>query len=202
MSEYLFELLTEEIPAWMYGSFTTPVQAELTKLAEELGGGTFKLDATPRRLIIFLRDLPGREADKELEVKGPPKKSAYDANGKPTAALHGFLKKQSSSLEDVLESTDEYVRIRRRIAGRDVREILAERIPQLVQSIRWPKMMRWGKGEYSYIRPIHAVLSLFDGEHLPISIFGVASGTKTKGHRTLAPQEIEVTSYLDYVSKL
>ncbi|HEY0159627.1 MAG TPA: glycine--tRNA ligase subunit beta [Thermoanaerobaculia bacterium] len=202
MSEYLFELLTEEIPAWMYGSFTTPVGAELTKLTQELGGGTFKLDATPRRLIIFLRGLPEREADRELEVKGPPKKSAYDAEGKPTAALHGFLRKQSSSLDDVLDSPDEYVRIRRRIAGRDVREIIAERIPQLVQSVRWPKMMRWGAGEQSYIRPIHAVVSVFDGEHLPISIFGIASGTKTKGHRTLAPQELEVKSYSDYVSKL
>ena len=202
MSEYLFELLTEEIPAWMYGSFTTPVTSELTKLTEELGGGTVKLDATPRRLIIFLRNLPGREADREMEVKGPPKKSAYDAGGNPTPALHGFLRKQSSALEDVLESTDEYVRIRRRIAGRDVREILAERIPQLVQSIRWPKMMRWGNGEHSYIRPIHSVVSVFDGEHLPISIFGVASGTKTKGHRTLAPKEIEVTSFNDYVAKL
>jgi glycyl-tRNA synthetase beta chain len=202
MSEYLFELLTEEIPAWMFGSFTTPVEAELTKLTQELGGGSFKLDATPRRLIIFLRALPEREADRELEVKGPPKKSAYDAEGKPTAALHGFLKKQSSSLEDVLESSDEYVRIRRRIAGRDVREIVAERIPQLIQSIRWPKMMRWGGGEQSYIRPIHRVVSVFDGEHLPISIFGIASGTKTKGHRTLAPQEIGVKSFADYVSQL
>ncbi|MDQ3280619.1 MAG: glycine--tRNA ligase subunit beta [Acidobacteriota bacterium] len=202
MAEYLFELLTEEIPAWMYGSFTMPVSAALTTLTQELGGGAFHLDATPRRLIIHLRDLPEREADREQEVKGPPKKSAYDASGAPTAALHGFLKKQNASLDDVLESADEYVRIRRRITGRNVRDIIAERIPQLVQSIRWPKMMRWGKGEHSYIRPIHSILSLFDGEHLPITIFGTASGVTTKGHRTLAPQQITIRSYADYVSKL
>jgi glycyl-tRNA synthetase beta chain len=202
MAEYFFELLTEEIPAWMHASFATPVGADLQKLTQDLGGGSFKIASTPRRLLVFLRDLPEREADRDQEVKGPPKKTAYDASGNPTQALHGFLKKQSASLEDVVESGDEYIRIRRRIAGRDVRSILAERIPQIVQSVRWPKMMRWGNGEYSYIRPIHGIVSVFEREHLPITVFGIASGTRTRGHRTLAPQAVEVKSYSDYVMRL
>ncbi|HEV3485866.1 MAG TPA: glycine--tRNA ligase subunit beta, partial [Vicinamibacterales bacterium] len=202
MAEYFFELLLEEIPAWMFSSFTTPVEAALQKLTSELGGGVVRLDATPRRLIIFLRDLPLREADREQEVKGPPKKSAYDAAGNPTPALHGFLKKQNASIEDLAESGDEYVRIRRTIAGRDVRSILAERIPAIVEAVRWPKMMRWGKGEHAYIRPVHSIVSIFAGEHLPIRVFGVESGTTTVGHRTLAPSRFEVTSYGDYVKQL
>lgn len=202
MTEYFFELLTEEIPAWMFSSFTTPVEAALQTLTQELGSGSFKLDATPRRLTIFLRDLPAREADREQEVKGPPKKSAYDADGNPTQALQGFLKKQNASPGDVLKSDDAYVVIRKKISGRDVSAILAERIPQIVQSVRWPKMMRWGTGEYAYIRPIHSVVSVFDGAHLPIAIFGVASGTITYGHRTLAPKPFQVTSYNEYVSQL
>jgi glycyl-tRNA synthetase beta chain len=63
-------------------------------------------------------------------------------------------------------------------------------------------MMRWGKGEHSYIRPIHSIVSLFDGRHAPLAIFGVQSGTTTVGHRTLAPKKIEVTSYNDYVTRL
>src|ERR1051326_5672363 len=63
-------------------------------------------------------------------------------------------------------------------------------------------MMRGGKGEYSYIRPIHSVVSVYDGKPLPITIFGVASGNTTVGHRTLAPQKIAVHSYNDYVHKL
>jgi glycyl-tRNA synthetase beta chain len=201
MSEYFFELLTEEIPAWMHASFSTPVEAALQKLTTELGGGDIKLAATPRRLIILLRNLPEREADRELEVKGPPKKSAY-ADGNPTPALHGFLKKQNATLDDVIESADEYVRIRRKVVGREVRDILAERIPQIVESVRWPKMMRVGKGEYSYIRPIHSVVSVFDEQHLPLRIFGTESGTTTVGHRTLSPKKLEVKSYLDYRQKL
>jgi len=41
------------------------------------------------------------------------------------------------------------------------------------------KMMRWGAGEHAYIRPVHSVVSIFDGAHLPLSIFNVASGETT-----------------------
>ncbi|HYI13734.1 MAG TPA: glycine--tRNA ligase subunit beta [Thermoanaerobaculia bacterium] len=202
MAEYLFELLTEEIPAWMHTSFTTPVEAALQTLVKELGSGVVKVDTTPRRLILFLRDLPLREQDRELEVKGPPKKTAYGADGNPTPALQGFLKKQGATADDVIESADEYVRIRRKITGREISEILREKIPALIESVRWPKMMRVGSGEYSYIRPVHSVVSVFEETHLPVSIFGIASGTTTVGHRTLAPRRFEVKSYLDYKQQL
>jgi len=196
MAEYLFELLTEEIPAWMFhASWSAPMDAALEKLVAECGGGKWKTDATSRRLIIVLRDLPLREADREQEVKGPPKKS-------PDAALQGFLRKQNATKDDIIESSDEYVRIRKKIAGRETGAILQERIPQLIEGLRWPKMMRWGAGEHAYIRPIHAVLSIFDGAHLPIAIFGIESGTKTVGHRTLSPRPVGVDSYHDYAKKL
>jgi glycyl-tRNA synthetase beta chain len=196
MAEYFFELLTEEIPAWMFqSSWTAPVDAALEKLCGDLGGGKWKTDATSRRLIIFLRDLPLREEDREIEVKGPPKKS-------PDAALQGFLKKQNATKDDLIESADEYIRIRKKIAGRDISAIVQERIPQLIEGLRWPKMMRWGAGEHAYIRPIHSIVSIFEGAHLPMTIFGVASDVKTVGHRTLGPESFRVDSYHDYMKKL
>jgi glycyl-tRNA synthetase beta chain len=204
MAEYFFELLTEEIPAWMHDAAAATLGERLAALNAELGGGktSFLVSTTSRRIVFQLAGLPLREEDREQEVKGPPKKSAYDAEGKPTQALHGFLKKQNVALEDVLESGDEYVRIRKRIAGRETGATLQERIPGIIEGLRWPKMMRWGAGEHSYIRPIHSVISIFDGQHLPLSIFGVPSGTSTVGHRTLAPKRFDVSSYNDYVTKL
>jgi len=49
---------------------------------------------------------------------------------------------------------------------------------------------------------VHSVISLFEDKHLPITIFGIASGTTTVGHRTLAPKPFDVASYADYVEKL
>jgi len=206
MAEYFFELLTEEIPAWMHDAAQATLLQQLTKLTHDLGEppddrNPVIVNSTPRRLIFFLSRIPLRESDREEEVKGPPVKAAYDAEGKPTQALNGFLKKNNASIDDVLPGGD-YIRVRRTIKGRAAGEILQERVPQIIEGLRWPKMMRWGKGEHSYIRPIHSVVSILDGAHLPLSIFGIASGTTTRGHRTLAPQPIEVTSYNDYVTRL
>jgi len=196
MAEYFFELLTEEIPAWMHDAAQNTLREKLSAIAENV-----TVTTTPRRIIFFLPQLQDKEADREQEVKGPPKKAAYDASGNPTQALQGFLKKNNASFDDVIDGGD-YVQIRRKVVGRAIGEILQERVPDIVGSLRWPKMMRWGVGEHSYIRPIHSIVSVLDGTHLPITILGVASGTKTVGHRTLAPHAIEVTSYNDYVHKL
>jgi glycyl-tRNA synthetase beta chain len=232
MAEYFFELLTEEIPAWMHDAAQATLLQQLTKLTLDLGEppedrNPVIVNSTPRRIIFFLSHIPLRESDRDEEVKGPPVKAAYDADGKPTQALNGFLKKNNATLADVIAGSREsgvdgrsnqgansdsrlptpdprsdYIRVRRTIKGRSAGEILQERVPQIIESLRWPKMMRWGNGEHSYIRPIHSVVSVLDGAHLPLTIFGIASGTVTRGHRTLAPQEIEVLSYNEYVTKL
>jgi glycyl-tRNA synthetase beta chain len=198
MAEYFFELLTEEIPAWMHEAAQATLQQQLKQL---VSGADVYVTTTPRRIIFFLSKLPLREADREEEAKGPPRKAAYDASGKPTPALTGFLKKNNASLGDILEGGD-YVRVRRHVSGRGIDSILQERVPGIVEALRWPKMMRWNRGEHSYIRPVHSVLSIFEEKHLPIAIFGVASGTTTVGHRTLAPGTIKVSSYSDYVTNL
>jgi len=206
MAEYFFELLTEEIPAWMHDAAQATLLQQLTKLTLDLGEppedrNPVVVNSTPRRIIFFLSHIPLRESDRDEEVKGPPVKAAYDAEGKPTQALNGFLKKNNASIGDVIAGGD-YIRVRRTIKGRAAGEILQDRVPQIIEGLRWPKMMRWGKGEHSYIRPIHSIVSVLDGEHLPLTIFGISSGTTTRGHRTLAPEPIEVLSYNDYVTKL
>jgi glycyl-tRNA synthetase beta chain len=206
MPDYFYELLPEEIPAWMHDAAASALAEKLTRLSGELGAEAAQdaviVTTTPRRIAFVMKRLPLRESDREQDVKGPPKKSAFDADGNPTQALHGFLKKQNATLDDVLPSEDAYVLIRKKITGRETAALLQERIPEILSGLRWPKMMRWGTGEHSYIRPIHSVVSIFEEAHLPISLFGVASGTRMVGHRTLAPRAFEVKSFNDYVSKL
>jgi glycyl-tRNA synthetase beta chain len=197
MAEYFCELLLEEIPAWMHDAAHAALQQQF---AQVLGSSPI-VNSTPRRLIVYLPNIPEREDDRDEEVKGPPAKAAYDAEGKPTRALDGFLKKNNATIDDLIPGGD-YVRVRRTVRGRTAGEILQQRVPQIIEGLRWPKMMRWGKGEHSYIRPVHSIVSMLDGAHLPIAVFGVQSGTSTVGHRTLAPRPFEVTSYNDYVTQL
>src|SRR5260221_3401513 len=205
MAEYFFELLTEEIPAWMHENAQTTLAGQLAKLTEELKAEApepVRVSTTARRIIFLLNGLPQKEADREEEVKGPPRKAAYDANGNPTAALQGFLKKNNASAGDLLEGGD-YVRIQRKVAGRATADVLQQRIPQIIEGIRWPKMMRWGKGEHAYIRPVPSIVSIFGGAHLPLTVFGIASGETTVGHRTLARDSFKAgKTYNDYVTNL
>ena len=199
MAEYVFELLAEEIPAWMHDAAQAALREKLSQITAE---ANICINSTPRRIVIYLANLSLKEEDREQEVKGPPKKSAYDASGQPTQALQGFLKKNNATVAEVVDWGDEYVRIRRRVEGKSIADTIRERMPQIIESLRWPKMMRWGTGEHSYIRPVHSIVSVFDGEHLPIEIFGVKSSTETVGHRILAPAAFAVRSYNDYVTKL
>jgi glycyl-tRNA synthetase beta chain len=191
MAEYFFELLTEEIPAWMHDAAQTTLRQQLSEI---IPGSEVYVSSTPRRIIFFLSKLPLRENDREEEVKGPPRKAGEQA-------LQGFLKKNNASPADIIEGGD-YIRIRKKISGRGTDSILQERVPPIVEGLRWPKMMRWNSGDRAYIRPVHSVLSLFDDKHLPVEVLGVKSGTTTVGHRTLAPEKITVSGYNDYVTKL
>ena len=200
MAEYFFELLTEEIPAWMHDAAQASIREQVTRvLAEAEAEGELYVTSTPRRIILFLTGLPLRESDREEEAKGPPRNRAYDAAGNPTPALHGFLKKHDATAADVLEGGD-YVRIRRTITGRGLDSILQQAVPSIIAGLRWPKMMHWDGG--TWIRPVHSIISMFDGKQLPVEIFGVRSGVTTVGHRTLAPGTITVGNYNDYVTKL
>jgi glycyl-tRNA synthetase beta chain len=205
--EYFFELLVEEIPAWMHAAAEASLRQRLVKFLEELGCAGdlvqyLKIVTTPRRIAFYLCRLPDAEPDRSEDIKGPPKKMAYDASGNATPALLGFLKKNNATPESVIDSGDEYIRIRRETRGRSTEELLGTNVPAMIESMRWPKMMQWGNGGHEYIRPVHSVISLFDENVLPIRIFGVEASNKTVGHRTLAPAEIEVSSFNEYVTKL
>src|SRR6185295_232133 len=118
MAEYFFELLLEEIPAWMHDA----AQATLQQQVAQVFGSTAIVNSTARRLIVYLPNIPEREADRDEEVKGPPVKAAYDGEGKPTQALNGFLKKNNATIDDVIAGGD-YVRVRRTVKGRAAGEI-------------------------------------------------------------------------------
>ena len=60
MPEYFFELLTEEIPAWMLPH--PQLEARLKELSENI-----TINYSPRRIAFVLRDLPLKELSRALE---------------------------------------------------------------------------------------------------------------------------------------
>ena len=206
--ELLFEIGTEEIPS----DYLDNALADLGRLAENafkekrLGvREKIMTYGTPRRLVLVGKGLAEKQEDALDEITGPPKKAAFDESGKPTKAAIGFAQRHGVSVEDLqIQKTPkgEYLYVRKRTPGRATMEVLSEILPKLISDIPWPKSMRWGTLGFSFVRPIHWLLALLDGELIPFETAGVKSGDRTRGHRFMAPQSIQVRGIGDYLDKI
>jgi glycyl-tRNA synthetase beta chain len=206
--ELLFELGTEEIPA----DYLDNALLELGRLAEnslreKRIGVREKIMTfgTPRRLVLIGKGLAERQEDALEEITGPPKKAAFDAGGNPTKAAVGFAQRHGVSVEDLrtLETPKgEYLYLKKRTPGKETMEILSEVLLKLVADIPWPKSMRWGTLGFSFVRPIHWIVALFDGRVIPFEVAGVKSGDQTRGHRFMSPQSFQVKGTGDYLDKI
>ena len=201
MAELLLELLTEEIPARMQSRAAedlATLAAEKLKAAGLVPGDVHAY-STPRRLTLVVEGLPDRQPDTSEERRGP-------RVGAPAAALEGFLKSAGLSSIDDCEARDSgkgvfYFAVIRR-AGRAAVEVLPELLRALVLELPWPKSMRFPAARFRWVRPLTSVLSLLDGEVLPLALDEVPVGAETMGHRFLAPGKLQVRNFADYRRKL
>lgn len=211
---FLLEIGTEEIPARMIDAaledLALGLQAalEAKRLAPDRGlplQGHFEVFGTPRRLAVRVHGLLPRQPDAEIEVTGPPVRSAYDAEGRPTGAAEGFARAQGVGVGDLRRVTTpkgECVAVRRARKGRPAAEVLAEAVPEVVASLTFPKMMRWGSGEHRFVRPVHSVVALLDGEVVDLAIAGVGAGRETFGHRFSGERRVRLEAPEAYVETL
>jgi len=207
-TELLLEIGTEEVPS----GYLEKGLRELRLLAEaclrdnrvEVMGG-LQTYGTPRRLVLTGTGISESQKDLVQEVTGPPKRVAYDEKEAPTKAALGFAEKQGVPVEnlEVIETLKgEYVYVKSRVPGRPTLDVLAESFPKLIADIPWPKSMCWGKVGFPFVRPVHWILCLFNGEVVPFEVAEIRSGNTTRGHRFMAPEIMEISDARDYFLKL
>lgn len=205
--DLILELGVEEIPA---GYFAPAISFMEEKLAKSLGDARLKYDrfkiwGAPRRLALGLWGLDAHQPDVEEEIVGPPVSAAYDSNGNPTKAATGFAGGQGVSVTDlktVSTPKGQYLAVKKSVKGRKAAEVLAGLLPEILASLPFPKNMRWGNGEYTFVRPVHWLLAVFGGEVLPIAFAGAKAGKVSYGHRFLHPGAVVITSPDEYEARL
>ncbi|HYL86367.1 MAG TPA: glycine--tRNA ligase subunit beta [Candidatus Angelobacter sp.] len=207
--ELLFEIGCEEIPAGLLPKAAEELRANIEKLlgAEDLSAGVaVETFSAPRRLTAWVRGLPVKQVDVELEVTGPPKSVAYDSVGAPTRAALSFAEKQHvhvNALYLIHTPKGEYLAAKQVKRGRTAEEILTDILSRAVRDLTWPRSMTWtGLDGPRFIRPIRWVVAVLNGKSLKISVGGVTSGNLTRGHRFLGSDAIRVSSFSDYERKL
>ena len=205
MPELLLEILSEEIPARMQGRAAEDLRRLTVEGLKGAGLEFSKAEAfvTPRRLALAVEGLPKRQPDVREEKRGP-------REGAPEQAIRGFLKANGLSSIDQAElrETDKgkvYFLVRE-IPGRPTAEVLPEVIGAAVRALSWPKSMRWTAGAFRWVRPLHALLAVFDGKRLAGEVAlgdtRLAFTNRTLGHRFLAPRAFAVKDFKDYKAKL
>ena len=174
-NELLLEIGSEEIPA----GFIAPALENLEKgMSEKLAKQNLQYDsiqtaATPRRLAICVKGLVSQQPDREEEFLGPAKKAAFDGENNPTKAAIGFARSKGAAVEDlkvVNTPKGEYVMLLRQSKGEKTENLLPEMLEDLIENLPFPKSMRWGEGHTSFARPIHWLLSLYDGKLLDMQV--------------------------------
>ena len=202
--EFLLEIGTEEIPSRFIG----PALEKMKELFIQLlasgrvsSTGELKAYGTPRRLILHVPALDEQQADISKEVLGPPKKIAYDAEGKPTKAALVFAEKNKVSVDSLSsKATDkgEYLVARIDEKGGDTAVWLRQALPGYILSIPFPKTMRWMDKDIRFARPIHWVLSLYGGAVVEFELDGLKSGNLSRGHRFMSPGAFLVKDFKSY----
>jgi glycyl-tRNA synthetase beta chain len=201
MPQLLIEFFSEEIPARMQARAEEDLTRALTKKLAEAGLKVGEVGAFsgPRRLGAVIEDLPEKAADVSEERKGP-------RVGAPEQAIQGFLKsaglKSIGDAQIVEDKKGAFYVAKIERAGRATAEIVQDIAPEIVRAFPWPKSMRSGSSDLTWVRPLHNVLCLFDGAPVKIAIDGVASEPVTWGHRFHAPAPLKPKHFEDYTAKL
>ena len=200
MSELLVELLTEEIPARMQAR----AAEDLCRLAKAalapLMQGEPRGFHGPRRI--------GFVAEMALSAETPAKEERGPRLGAPEQALAGFLKKHNATREMLSEQNGFLVLLK---PGETItaEALLMRSLPDLLWAFPWPKSMRWGTSQFTWVRPLQRILCLLDGRAVPVALargedaaHRLVGADLTEGHRVHAPGAFAVASAADHAMKL
>jgi len=208
MSEFLLlEIGTEEIPA----RFLTPAKEGLSGLIREafanarIAFGEISIQATPRRMALFVQDVAQKQAETVTVKFGPPCNRAFDEAGTPTKAAVGFARSQGVEVGDLTKGVKdgvEFVTVEKQEKGIPTAEMLPVLLPDIISRIPFQKKMRWGAVSFEYARPIQWALCLFGGTPVTFSVADVTSAPVSWCHRFLSPGPVGIGHPLEYVDAL
>ena len=206
--DFLLEIGTEEIPARMIDSARDELARRVGDLLqrERLSGNpNLQSYSTPRRLAVLASGVAAAQPDITEQVTGPSLKVAYK-DGAPTPAAEAFARKVNvpvSALEKITTPKGEYLAATVLKKGRPAAEIFAESLPKEIAGIYWAKNMYWrGKSAERFVRPVRWLVTLLDGEVVPLEFAGIRAGGVSEGHRILSSGALTIKRPADYAKTL
>ena len=197
MADFLFELGCEELPPHYVRKFHQETPARLQKLGTEknFAWQSLAVYATPRRLSLSLLGILQQESSEPLYKRGPALNIALDETGRPTKAGLGFAKSCGVAFAELEQLKTEhgawliYYLPKKEI---DVAHLLVESVFAILKQIMPDKTMRWGEGNYQFVRPVRWLVLTYHNELISYEFCGIQSQLNSFGHRFHHPQSLMV----------
>ncbi|MEE9094332.1 glycine--tRNA ligase subunit beta [Helicobacter pylori] len=212
--ELLVEILVEELPAQAllneYKEMPKKLHALFNKRALEVG--KIEIFYTPRRLCLLVKDFPLLTQETKEEFFGPPVKIACNHQDK-TQGLNalglGFYQKlglkDHQHFQTAFKNNKEVLYHAKIHAKEPTKDLIMPIVLEFLEGLNFGKSMRWGSVEKSFIRPIHNICMLFNGENfndIEVKEYGFKTKQATKAHRQEGFDFIQVDSPKAYFEVL
>lgn len=203
----LFELGCEELPPKSLKTLRDALKAEVENGLKQAGLNFSSIDAyaAPRRLALKINAIDAAQPDNQKRFDGPAVQAAYDAEGKPTKALEGFLRGQGINADQVSRFNAgkmEKVCYYKDIKGQSLDSLLPSILQTALDNLPIAKRMRSAASRTEFVRPVQWVVLLKDDQVIDASIQDFKAGNQTFGHRFHAPQAITLKHANDYLESL
>ena len=212
--DFVLEIGSEELPAEFVDIGCANLEKACRKLLEQegLSFSNLKTLGTPRRLSAIITDLATSKPAVEKERKGPAVTAAFGEDGAPKKAAEGFFRSLNldiPSLSDIRTGKVASVEIREmkgaeylfaviKTESQSTGEILAAALPKIIQSLDFPKKMRWSNLDLPYARPLHWIVALHGKHVVPFAVANIASGRTSQAHRQLDDSSFEIPKAAEY----
>ncbi|PUD32321.1 glycine--tRNA ligase subunit beta [Helicobacter pylori] len=212
--ELLVEILVEELPAQAllneYKEMPKKLHALFNKRALEVGN--IEIFYTPRRLCLLIKDFPLLTQETKEEFFGPPIKIACNNEDK-TQGLNalglGFYQKlglkDHQHFQTAFKNNKEVLYHAKIHEKEPTKDLIMPIVLEFLEGLNFGKSMRWGNVEKSFIRPIHNICVLFNGENfndIEVKEYGFKTKQATKAHRQEGFDFIQVDSPKAYFEVL
>ena len=214
MKNLLVELFVEELPPKslrkLGEAFGNDIFAHLRKLDFIEANSSHTFFASPRRIGVHVTNVRDKCPDVPVRKRLVPIEVAFDSTGHPTAALTKRLEKENATLADTsraFEDDKEFVWLDRTAPGVPLSSLLESIILAAISNLPIPKVMTYqledGWESVKFVRPVHGLVALHGAEIVPVSILGMTSGRKTRGHRFEAKRDfIEIDDADSYENQM
>lgn len=202
----LIDLFSEEIPARMQKGAANDLAKSMADAlkAEGLSVGAVDVWYAPRHIALRIADIPVSQADRSEERRGP-------REGAPEQAVAGFLTANGLASLDQAELRETpkgnfYFAVQH-IKGQQTLDLLPGLIEKSIRDFTWPKSMRWGRGSFRWVRPLHRIVALFGNSVVPGALDlgngeSIPFGRETEGHRFSGSGAIALSSPATFEDQL